>query len=183
LKSIPELETQNMVISLLNANDLAFLMTYQNENRAHFSKWEPIRNEEYFSLNETKVRLELDLKDFQLGSSITLVAFNKEKTKILCLCKFSNIVYGVFQACNLGYSISKNEQGKGLMFEMLQASIQYVFEAYKLHRIMANYMPLNIRSEKLLNRLGFQKEGLAKSYLKIAGSWQDHILTSKISSN
>ncbi len=51
---------------------------------------------------------------------------------------------------------------------------------YKLHRVMANYVPSNIRSENLLNRLGFRKEGTAKSYLKIAGSWQDHVLTSKI---
>lgn len=45
---------------------------------------------------------------------------------------------------------------------------------------MANYTPSNIRSEKLLTKLGFEKEGLAKSYFKIAGSWQDHVLTSKI---
>ena len=66
------------------------------------------------------------------------------------------------------------------MFEMLQTSIQYGFDEYQLHRIMANFMPSNIRSKKLLNRLGFQKEGFAKSYLKIAGSWQDHVLTSKL---
>jgi ribosomal-protein-alanine N-acetyltransferase len=45
---------------------------------------------------------------------------------------------------------------------------------------MANYIPINIRSGKLLDKLGFQKEGLAKSYLKIARSWQDHVLTSRI---
>ena len=69
------------------------------------------------------------------------------------------------------------------MFEMLQAAIDYVFSEYNLHRIMANYIPTNSRSENLLNKLGFQKEGLAKSYLKIAGSWQDHVLTSKINPN
>ena len=69
------------------------------------------------------------------------------------------------------------------MFEILQAAIDHVFSEYNLHRIMANYIPSNIRSEKLLDKLGFQKEGLAKSYLKIAGSWQDHVLTSKINPN
>jgi ribosomal-protein-alanine N-acetyltransferase len=28
--------------------------------------------------------------------------------------------------------------------------------------------------------LGFEKEGYAKSYLKIAGHWQDHILTALV---
>ena len=98
----------------------------------------------------------------------------------MCLCSFSNITYGVFQACNLGYSVSEKEQGKGLMFEMLNSSINYVSNKYGLHRIMANYMPINNRSENLLLKLGFKKEGLAISYLKIAGEWQYHVLTSKI---
>jgi ribosomal-protein-alanine N-acetyltransferase len=180
LKSIPELKTENLIVSLLNPDDFELLVKYQSENRIHLSQWEPSRLTKYFSGEETKKRVENDFEDFQRGSSILLVGFNKDKSEIICLCSFSNIVHGAFQACNLGYSISEKEQGKGLMFEMLQVSMQYVFSEYKLHRIMANYIPSNNRSEKLLNKLGFQKEGLAKSYLKIAGSWQDHVLTSKL---
>jgi ribosomal-protein-alanine N-acetyltransferase len=183
LKLIPELQTENLIISVLKPDDFELLVKYENENRAHLSPWEPTRIEEYFGLEETRKRVELNFKNFQLGSSISLVAFDKSKSKIICVCSFSNIVYGAFQACNLGYSISEKNQGVGLMFEMLQASIQYVFTEYNLHRIMANYIPSNIRSGILLDRLGFQKEGLAKSYLKIAGSWQDHVLTSKINPN
>jgi len=180
LKPIPELKTQNMIVSVLRPEDINLLVTYESQNRDHLAKWEPNRSYGYFSLDETKKRVERNYKDFRVGSAVSLVGFNKEKSKILCVCTFSNITYSAFQACNLGYSISEQEQGKGLMFEMLQASINYVFKELNLHRIMANYIPENTRSERLLNRLGFQKEGLAKSYLKIAGSWQDHVLTSKI---
>ena len=180
MKLIPELETENLIISVLNPDDVELLVKYERDNRSHLSPWEPTRVAGYFGLEETKKRVELNFKNFQLGSSISLVAFDKSKSEIICLCTFSNIVHGVFQACNLGYSISEKKQGKGLMFEMLQASIQYVFIEYNLHRVMANYIPSNIRSEKLLDKLGFQKEGMAKSYLKISGSWQDHVLTSKI---
>ncbi|KXO08017.1 Ribosomal-protein-S5p-alanine acetyltransferase [Moritella sp. JT01] len=180
MKLIPELETENLIISVLNPDDFELLVKYESNNRSHLSPWEPTRTTEYFGLEKTKERVELNFKDFQLGSSISLVAFDKSKSEIICLCSFSNIVHGVFQACNLGYSISEKKQGKGLMFEMLQASIQYVFTEYNLHRVMANYIPSNIRSGKLLDKLGFQKEGMAKSYLKISGSWQDHVLTSKI---
>jgi len=169
-----------MIVSVLRPEDINLLVTYESQNRDHLAKWEPNRKDDYFGFDETKKRVESNYQDFQLGSSVSLVGFNKEKSKIICICTFSNIAYGAFQACNLGYSISEQEQGKGLMFEMLQVSINYVFRELKLHRIMANYIPENTRSEKLLNRLGFQKEGLAKSYLKIAGLWQNHILTSKI---
>lgn len=177
---IPKLETSNMIISVLKPDDVPLLVKYQNENREHLAKWEPTRSMGYYSAEETQKRIETNLQDFKLGNSISLAAFNKERTEIIALCTFSNIVYGVFQACHLGYSISEREQGKGLMFEILECSINYLFTEYKLHRIMANYIPENKRSEKLLFKLGFEKEGLAKSYLKIAGKWQDHVLTSKI---
>ena len=84
------------------------------------------------------------------------------------------------QACYLGYSIDKMLEGQGIMREILEAGIAYIFDEFKLHRIMANYIPNNERSGQLLRSLGFEEEGLAKFYLKIAGSWQDHVLTSKL---
>lgn len=78
----------------------------------------------------------------------------------------------------MGYGIAKEYEGNGLAFNMCNTAIDYALHTLKLHRIMANYMPSNLRLEKLLNRLGFVKEGLAHEYLKIAGKWEDHVLKS-----
>ena len=43
---------------------------------------------------------------------------------------------------------------------------------------MANYMPTNEASGKVLKRLGFTVEGYARDYLCLNGKWEDHILTS-----
>lgn len=48
------------------------------------------------------------------------------------------------------------------------------------HRIMANVMPGNRRSARVLKSLGFRIEGRAKAYLLIAGRWEDHVLTSLV---
>lgn len=93
------------------------------------------------------------------------------------MCNLTQIFRGLFQACYLGYKIDHAYQGKGFMFEALQETIRFAFEDFKLHRIMANYIPSNIRSANLLNRLGFEIEGYAKNYLLINGSWKDHVLT------
>jgi ribosomal-protein-alanine N-acetyltransferase len=58
-----------------------------------------------------------------------------------------------------------------------------MFEQQKLHRIMANYMPSNKRSARLLQKLGFVIEGHAKKYLLINGQWEDHVLTSLTNEN
>jgi len=95
-------------------------------------------------------------------------------------CNFSGIIRGAFQACYLGYHIDEAHQGKGLMQEALEAAIAYMFDTQNLHRIMANYIPGNERSARLLERLGFEREGYAKAYLNIAGRWQDHVLTARV---
>ena len=178
--SIPELITKNLIVTILKPEDFHLLASYERNNQSHLARWEPIRDEVYFTDIEVEKRVKLNFKNFMSGSSVYLVGLDKSRSEIVCICNFSNIVHGVFQACNLGYSINAKDEGKGLMFEMLTASTEYMFSQIGLHRIMANYIPSNIRSKNLLTKLGFEKEGFAKSYLKISGSWQDHILTSKI---
>jgi ribosomal-protein-alanine N-acetyltransferase len=66
------------------------------------------------------------------------------------------------------------------MAEALRAANAFVFGSMRLHRIMANYRPENERSARLLERLGFEREGLARDYLFIDGAWRDHVLTALV---
>ena len=84
------------------------------------------------------------------------------------------------QACYLGYSVDQEWQGQGLMREVVQAGMDYVFGTLGLHRIMANHMPSNVRSERLLRSLGFEREGYARAYLQIAGRWEDMVLNALV---
>src|SRR3546814_5111337 len=93
---------------------------------------------------------------------------------------FSNIVRGAFQAAHMGYQIDAECEGRGLMTEALRLAIDFMFARFGLHRIMANYIPDNHRSGRVLERLGFEKEGYARNYLFIDGAWRDHVLTALI---
>jgi len=59
-----------------------------------------------------------------------------------------------------------------------RASRSLIALELQLHRIMANYVPTNDKSARLLRRLGFSVEGYAPDYLFLDGVWKDHILTS-----
>ena len=69
---------------------------------------------------------------------------------------------------------------KDLCQKLWKQAIQYMFEKQKIHRIMANYMPSNEKSARLLSKLGFTIEGCAKDYLLVNGKWEDHKLTSLV---
>lgn len=71
---------------------------------------------------------------------------------------------------HVGYNLDRDHVGQGLRYEALGPAIRHLFEELRLHRIMANYMPANQRSGRLLRRLGFTVEGYAHDYLFLAGA-------------
>lgn len=174
------LKTKRTHIDVPNSNDIEALLSFINDNKTHLAPWEPTRDKHYF----TKENVQNLIKDYQIQfhnqTSYYLAAFDLERQEILAMCNFTNVIRGPFQACYLGYCVAEKYQGQGIMFEVVEAGLDYVFNELKLHRVMANYIPHNIKSAQLLTRLGFEKEGLAKRYLKINGTWQDHVLTAKI---
>lgn len=172
--------TERLSLQLLPPTQAQQLAAYLLENRSHLARWEPFREESFFEVEYCARRLELALKNYSAGSALSLAMLGKLNGQLIGLCNFSNIIHGQFQACHLGYSIGAPWQGQGLMFEALTAAIRHVFGELGLHRIMANHLPENLRSARLLAALGFEKEGFARSYLKINGQWQDHVLNSLI---
>jgi ribosomal-protein-alanine N-acetyltransferase len=181
-KELLPIETKRLVLRLLSPDEADIMVSYLLENREHLRKWEPTRSEKYFTLNHWKTELQNRENEFYLGGAANLVVFPRGSVKgpVIGVCNFTNFMYGVFRACFLGYSIHKDYEGKGIMFEALTAAMEFVFVTFNMHRIMANYMPRNERSGFLLKRLGFAVEGYARDYLEINGKWEDHILTSKI---
>ncbi len=181
MNTVPKLETKRTFCTIARAEHAELLYSYYRENRERLAPWEPLRDPSYYTAGEIEKRLTAGYEDFiRSGTLVPFIALDKESGETAGLCTFSNVVRGPFQACHLGYSVSGRLEGKGIMFEILSRTIDYVFEDLKLHRIMANYMPSNKRSGALLERLGFEREGYARSYLKIAGKWEDHILTSLV---
>jgi ribosomal-protein-alanine N-acetyltransferase len=104
-------------------------------------------------------------------------------SRIIGSINLTQIVRGSFHAAHLGYSIDGEREGRGLMTEGLWAALDCAFGPMRLHRIMAAYIPDNVGSARVLEKLGFVREGYAKGYLFIAGKWEDHILTARIHSS
>ncbi len=142
--------------------------------------WEPLRPAEFYTLGFWEIQLRYLIREFREGHSVCLVIMDLDESEVYGACNFTFIQRGTFLACQLGYSLAEKKQGQGIMGEALKAAIDYMFQAVGLHRIMANYMPSNGRSARVLERLGFVIEGHAKEYLQINGQWEDHVLTSLV---
>lgn len=163
--------------------DEIILANYYQANAAHLKRWSPLMPKSHHSVASWTLRLIEREKEYADDGSVHFIATNESQTQVIGTCSISNIVRGVFQSCHMGYSIDKNFEGQGRMRELAEYTIDYVFAELGLHRIIANHMPENKRSEALLRRLGFEREGYAKRFLQIDGKWEDHVLNSLINKN
>jgi ribosomal-protein-alanine N-acetyltransferase len=180
MESTLALTTARLVLRPPSPGDAAALADYHARNRDHLAPWEPARPPEFFTAAWWQGEIARIEEAARAGTllSIVVLARSAPAGPIIGRCTLSNIVRGPFQAAHLGFSLDRDSTGKGIMHEALAALVAYAFEDLGLHRIMANYMPGNARSARLLRRLGFASEGFARDYLQIAGAWEDHVLTS-----
>jgi len=77
------------------------------------------------------------------------------------------------QRAELGFELSPAHWGKGLAQEAVRAVLAYGFNEWDLNRIEALVLPDNTVSQRLLERLGFQREGLLRQYEKTRGQFDD----------
>jgi ribosomal-protein-alanine N-acetyltransferase len=177
---LPELETERLTLRLARPGMQEAMARFLSDNFAgHLDRWSPPATTAFFAEAFWRERLAVAVEEFHAGRAVRFVLQAKGADgPILGTCNYTNIVRGPFLACHLGYQISAVHQGRGLMSEALRATNAFVFDLIRLHRIMANYRPENVRSGRLLERLGFVREGIAKDYLFIDGAWRDHVLTS-----
>lgn len=180
MRELPILHTARTVMLLLPPERAPLLQAYRIDNRDHLAPWEPARTPAYFSEESARQRLEQSLAEARAGGALHFVALDRDSGRMAATCAFTNIVRGVFQACHVGFSVAARCQESGLMHEVAAAGIAHMFGHEGLHRVMAAHLPRNTRSAALLHRLGFEREGLARAYLRINGRWEDMVLNSLI---
>ncbi len=174
----PELHVDDIAIRLATESDAPAIVRYYRENRHHLAPWEPVRPAGFYREGFWRVQLHRNQEDYDRATAIRFFAVRESVPEVVGYVSLTNITRGAAHFCFLGYSLAEQEQGKGLMTAILRKVVGFAFSDLNLHRIMANYMPRNERSERLLERLGFVREGVARHYLLINGRWEDHVMTS-----
>ena len=86
----------------------------------------------------------------------------------------TEIVRGAFLSAYLGYYALVPHDGRGYMSEGIGLVLDTTFREHGLHRLEANIQPENTRSKRLIESLGFRREGFSPRYLRLAGQWRDH---------
>lgn len=180
--SVPSIRFQGDGLALRTPTpeDYPAWSSLREASRAFLTPWEPIWPSD--DLTRAGFRRRLRRYRYEISNDLAypFLVFRASDDVLLGGITLANVRRGIVQAGTLGYWIGAPFAGQGYMTRALRVLLPDLFRDLRLHRIEAACLPSNVASIRLLERAGFQREGLAREYLCINGSWQDHLLFGRL---
>jgi ribosomal-protein-alanine N-acetyltransferase len=155
----------------------------RRDSAAFLKPWEPQWAPGDLSRHGFRQRLKLYQQRMSEGAALPLFVFRRRDGALIGGVTLSNILRGSARSASLGYWVGEAYARRGFMTEAVGCVVEHAFSTLGLHRVQAARLPENEASARLLARLGFQEEGLAREYLEIAGRRRDHIIHARLASD
>jgi [ribosomal protein S5]-alanine N-acetyltransferase len=161
-------------VRLLEENDAESVVQLELKNREFFQLYSPKRQEDFYTYEIQLKRIREGLEKSKQDQAYSFGIFLNETNELIGNLSLIEVLRGFLQTGLIGYSLDHDFNGKGIMSEAVKLVTDYGFQVLKLHRIEAGVMPHNIGSIRVLEKSGFEKEGIARKNVKINGKWEDH---------
>jgi [ribosomal protein S5]-alanine N-acetyltransferase len=160
--------------------DFAEWAALRDTSRAFLTPWEPIWPTDDLTRSAFRRRLRRYAEDQRSDQAYTFFIYRKTDNALVGGLTLANVRRGVAQTGSLGYWIGAPHARHGYMTAAVKAILPFAFVALRLHRLEAACIPTNAASVGLLEKCGFTREGYAREYLCINGTWQDHLLYARL---
>lgn len=172
----PVLKGERVCLRMPQASDYAEWAHVRDVSRNFLRPWEPEWADDELTRAAFRRRLRYYQREMRDEAGYAFFMFRTGDSKLLGGITLTNVRRGVSQAISVGYWVGMPYSRQGYMTAAVQTLVPFVFDTLGFHRLEAACLPSNDRSRGLLEKCGFQYEGLARKYLKINGVWQDHLL-------
>lgn len=156
--SPPELiESPRLLVRIVEKSDLPDLMRMNGDREVTrflpYPTWESIADGEAWFDRMRGIQA--------AGTALQFVIVDKRTHAAIGTCLVFRYDEGSRRA-ELGYALGRSHWGSGYMREALHATIHHAFRAMGLRRLEAEVNPTNAASVRLLERLGFVREGVLR---------------------
>lgn len=173
---LPTLHGQRVLLRGPDSDDLDAWKALRGASRAFLEPWEPLWPVDDLEKSAFRRRLSRWTREIRDGVTFPYFVCARETGALLGGVTLAQVRRGVTQAGTIGYWMGEPHAGRGYMSEAVGVLAVHAFATLGLHRLEAACLPQNGPSIRLLEKVGFAREGLARAYLCIAGRWRDHIL-------
>ncbi len=168
---------KRVVLRPLTSSDFAAFAEVRLRNEAWLTPWEPARppgvEDPASSRSAFHARCSARDRDrqFDAGYSFGLFVDGQFSGEV----NLNGMIRGAQQSATIGYWIDQARAGHRYVAEGVVAVLRFAFEELSLHRIEICIVPRNAKSLRIPQVLGLREEGLARRFLQINGTWEDHV--------
>ncbi|NAZ88114.1 GNAT family N-acetyltransferase [Kineococcus sp. T90] len=159
---------------LLTPDDAGPLARLLSGDWGFLAPFEPERDPAHFTAAGQAELVERLLAEHAAGRTVPFAIVHEGE--LVGRSTLSNVVRGPAQHADLGYFVAEAVNGRGVATEAVARTVEAAFGELGLHRLQAGTLLSNSASQAVLQRNGFERIGVARGYLRIAGRWQDHVL-------
>lgn len=172
----PVLSTKRLLLRMAENGDYEQWADLRERSRAFLKPWEPSWPPDCLTRRAYRARVRQALMDAREDTAYAFLIFRRQDRALLGGVTIGHLRRGAAQSASIGYWIGVDHARRGYMYEALGMILKFSFESLKLNRVEAACLPHNTASRRLLEKVGFVEEGLARDYFRINGIWQDHVL-------
>lgn len=174
---IPTLLTERLILRMMRVSDCDDMYEYAKRREVtRFLSWRPHPSSEY-----TRQYLEYLSTRYNIGDFYDWAVVLKESKKMIGTCGFTRFDLHNNYA-ELGYVLNPKYCGNGYATEAAREVIKFGFKELELHRIEARYMPGNIASHRVMQKLGMKDEGVLRESYYINGTYKSIAVCSLLDS-
>jgi [ribosomal protein S5]-alanine N-acetyltransferase len=163
------------VIRLLVPADGDELASLYQANREFLAPFEPRRAPEFYTAAGQRGRLEEAAANGE-GWRFAIL----DGDEIAGTINLTDVIRGAVQLANVGYFVDRQRNGRGLASAAVSDVIDFAFGRGGLHRVEAGTLVDNFASQRVLQKNGFERFGLARRFVLIDGGWRDHVLFERL---
>ncbi len=173
---LPPIQGRKVELRAPEMRDFEAWAAVRSASHEFLRPWEPTWPPNDLTRLAFRTRLKRYSQDVRADAAYPFFIFRQSDGALVGGLTLGQIRRGVAQTASLGYWMGQAYAGQGYMSDAVRAMLPYAFNGLRLRRVEAACLPENDASIRLLERVGFIREGYARSYLCIAGAWRDHLL-------
>jgi [ribosomal protein S5]-alanine N-acetyltransferase len=170
------IETDRLTLRLPKSGDHKAWADLRHTSADFLQPWEPVWARDHLAKKAFSNRVYAAQRSVELGQGMPLFLIRRDDQQLVGAITLDNLQRGPAQTGTLGYWTGQEFARQGYMREAVLAVVHYAFTELDLSRIQAGCLPENKASRGVLEKTGFKYEGVAQSYLQIAGRWRTHVL-------
>jgi ribosomal-protein-serine acetyltransferase len=162
-------------LRVLEESDLDELHALIEANRSHLAKWLP------WAAEQTRERtLEfIRATCIQVAQNNGFQAAIRDTGRVVGVIGFHGIDWH-HRSTSIGYWLAAEAQGRGTMTQALRAMVHHALRVWALNRVEIRASVENERSRALIERLGFEFEGVARQAFRLPNGYHDDAVYSML---